>query len=191
MATAEDLKRFVRLLFSPLSGGPLANHSSTQSTEHLMAVTPLRSPAFWELQELRGVYSLPFRDFIPYSGLAAVILDYLSEKTSYLDVTDVVKTLQHLPPLPNFSLDIYQVQAVYTVLRYTPIEYLPKNVRIDLTKKAIIFDGQLISTLKPGSIHDDIVGVLSLSREYISRSLAYSAAFDRLVQCHLLPSESS
>jgi hypothetical protein len=61
------------------------------------------------------------------------------------------------------------------------MEYLPKGVRVDLTKMAVVFDGQLISMLKPGTTHNDLMGVLSLSREYISRSIAHAAVFDRLV----------
>ncbi|KAF9647481.1 hypothetical protein BDM02DRAFT_3187912 [Thelephora ganbajun] len=164
-ATAEDLQHFIRLLFSPISEGHRVKDHSTQETEHSSIITPLRSPAFWELPELRSA-----------------VLSYLNEKTSCLGIADVIKTLGNLPPppSPDFSLDIHKVQAVYTILRYTPMEYLPKSTRIDLTKKAIIFDGQLVSTLKPGSAHGDLMGVLSLSREYTSRSLAYAAVFDRL-----------
>ena len=110
---------------------------------------------------------------------------------SHLDVSDVVKTLENLPPSSDSSLDTHQAQAVYTLLRYTPMEYLPKSARIELTKKAIVFDGQLISTLKPGSAHNDLMGVLSLSREYLSRSLAHAAVFDRLVLSPLLRPKSS
>ena len=105
----------------------------------------------------------------------------MSEKTSHLDTNDVIQTLENLPPSFDFSLDIHEVQAVYTILRYAPMEYLPKSVRIELTKKAIVFDGQLISTLKPGSLYD-LTDVLSLSREYIGRSLEHAAVFNILVQ---------
>ena len=72
------------------------------------------------------------------------------------------------------------------------MEYLPKSVRIDLAKKAVVFDGQLMSMLNPGSAHDgDVMDTLSLSREYMSRSIAHGAVFDRLVLCHLFPSKSS
>ena len=112
--------------------------------------------------------------------------------TSYLDVTDVVITLEKFPLSSNFSLDIRQIRTVYTLLRYTPMEYLPKSVRIDLAKKAVVFDGQLMSTLNPGSAHDDdLLDTLSLSREYISRSIVHGAVFDRLVLCHLFSSKSS
>jgi len=111
--------------------------------------------------------------------------------TSCLDVTDVVRTLENLPPSSDFSLDIRGVQSVYTLLRYTPMEYLPKSVRIDLAKKAVVFDGQLISTLNPGSEYNDLMDTVSLFREYISRSLVYAAVFDRLVLYHLLPPTSS
>jgi len=111
--------------------------------------------------------------------------------TSHLDAADVAKTLENLPPSPDFSLDIHKVQAAYTILRYTPMEYIPKSARIGLTKKAVVFDARLISALKPGPAHNDLMGVLSLSREYISRSITHAAVFDRLVLYHLLPSESS
>lgn len=110
------------------------------------------------------------------------MLTYLSEKTSHLDISDVVQVLEDLPPPSGSSLDICEVQVVYTIIRYAPIEYIPKSVRIELTKKAVVFDGQLMSTLKPGSLHDDLMGVLSLSREYIGRSLLHAAVFNRLVQ---------
>ena len=61
------------------------------------------------------------------------------------------------------------------------MEYLPKSVRVELTKKAVVFDGYLISMVKPGSLHHDLVCVLSLSREFIGRSLAYGVVFSRLV----------
>ena len=110
--------------------------------------------------------------------------------TSHLSITDVVKTLETLPS-PDLSPDIHKVQAVYAFLRYTPMEYLPKSVRIDLTKKAVVFDGQLVSALKSGSAHDDLTGVLSLSREYISRSLVHATVFDRSVLCHPSLSKTS
>lgn len=126
-----------------------------------------------------------FRDLIPYIGLTAAVLAYLSEKTSILDITEIVKTLENPTPSSNSHLDIRQVQAVYTILRYTPMEYLPRSIRIDLTKKAVVFDAQLISASKPGLAHNDLMGVLSLSREYISRSIMHAAVFDRRV---LVPS---
>jgi hypothetical protein len=120
-------------------------------------------------------------DLILYTPLTDAVLAYLSEKTSHLDVTDFVKELEDLSLPFNFSLDIRQFHAVYTILRYTPMEYLPKSVRIDLTKKAVVFGGQVISTLKPGPVHDDLKDVLSLSREYIGRSLVHAAVFNGLV----------
>lgn len=93
----------------------------------------------------------------------------------------MVETLENLPPSSSFPLDTRAVQTVYTILRYAPMEYLPKKVRIDLTKKAVVFDGQLISTLEVGSARDHLMGVLSLSREYISRSLEHAVAFDKMV----------
>ena len=119
------------------------------------------------------------------------MLAYISEMTSHLDVADVVKMLENFSPSSDFSPDIRQVQAVYTILRYTPMEYLPKGVRIDLTKKAIVLDAQLVSTLESELAHGDLMGVLSLSREYISRSIAHGAVFDRLVLWYLLLSGSS
>lgn len=113
--------------------------------------------------------------------MVAAVLAYLSEKTSHLDVTDVIQTLENLPASFEFSLDLYEVQAVYTILRYTPMEYLPKSVRAELAKKAVVFDAQLTSALKPGSLRNDLMDVLSLSREYIGRSLAQSGVFNRLV----------
>lgn len=130
--------------------------------------------------------SPPFSRSDAYTDLVAAVLTYLSEKTHHLDITDVVQTLENLPPSSDFSLDICEVQAVYIVLRYTPMEYLPKSVRIELTKKAVVFDGQLISALKPRPLHDNLMGVLSLSREYIGRSLAHATVFNRLVQYILL-----
>jgi hypothetical protein len=118
------------------------------------------------------------------------VLSYISSKTSHLDTTDITQTLENLPPSSDFSLDIHEVQAVYTILRYAPMEYLPKNVRIELTKKAVVFDGQLISTSKPGSLHDDWMDVLFLSREFIGRSLVHAAVFNRQVLCHLPLSNS-
>ena len=139
-----------------------------------------------------AVCTLPrFRDLIPYIGSTAAVIAYLNEKTSILDVTDIVKTLEKPTPSSNFHLDIRQVQTAYTILRYTPMEYLPRSIRIDLTKKAVVFDAQLISALKPGPTHNDLMGVLSLSREYMSRSITNAAVFDRRVLCHLLSSESS
>ena len=132
-----------------------------------------------------------FRDHIPYICLTAAVLAYLSEETSILDITDIVKTLENLTPSSNFHLDIRQVQAVYTVLRYTPMEYLPRSIRIDLTKKAVVFDAQLISAPKSEPTYNDLMGVVSLSREYMSRSITHAAVFDRQVLCHLLSSESS
>jgi len=110
--------------------------------------------------------------------------------TSCLDAADVVETLENLRPSLDFSLDTHQVQAVYTILRYTPMEYLPKSARIDLTKKAVVFDARLISALKSGPAHNDLIGVLSLSREYISRSITHAVVFDRPVLYHPLPSKS-
>lgn len=103
----------------------------------------------------------------------------------------MVKTLENLTPSSDFSLDIAQVQAVYTFLRYTPVEYLPKSVRVELTKKAIVLDGQLVSAFDPESAHSNISGVLSLSREYMSRSIVHAKVFNRPVLCYLLPSTSS
>ena len=101
----------------------------------------------------------------------------------------MVRTLENLPLSSDFSPDIRQIRSAYTLLRYTPMEYLPKSVRVDLAKKAVVFDGQLISTLNPGSAPDvDLMGVLSLSREYITRSIVYGAVFGRPVLCHLFPS---
>jgi hypothetical protein len=117
----------------------------------------------------------------PYIFLVATVLTYLSENISCLDGTSLIQTLENLPPSSHFSPDTYQVQAVYTILRYAPMEYLSKSVRIELTKKAVVFDAQLILTLRPELFHDDLMGVLSLSREYISRSLAHAAVFNRLV----------
>jgi len=112
--------------------------------------------------------------------------------TSYLDVTDVVRVLENPPLSSDPSLDVRQIRSVYALLRYTPMEYLPKSVRIDLAKKAAVFDGQLMPTLNPGSAHDgDLMGTLSLSREYISRSIVHGAVFDRLVLCHHFLSKSS
>lgn len=156
-----------------------------------MAVTPLQSPAFWELPELRCMYLSRFRDSIPYIGLTAAVLAYLSEKTSILDATDIVRTLEDLTPSSNFHLDISQVRAVYTILGHTPMEYLPRSIRIDLTKKTLVFDAQLISAPKHGPAQVDLMGVLSLSREYMSRSIAHAAVFDRRVLCHLLSSKPS
>lgn len=192
-ATTEDLQRFVRLLFSSISGGHVARDSSTKHTEHehSTAIMPLRSPVFWELPELRCMHSPRFRDLIPHIGLTAAVLVYLSEKTSNLDITDIVKTLENLLPSSNFSKDIHEIRAVYTILRYTPMEYLPKNARVDLTKKAIVIDAQLISALKPGPAHNDLMDILSLCREYTSRSITYAAVFDRPVSYHFLPSTSS
>ena len=189
-ATAGNLQRFVHLLFSQIYWRHAAKDNPTRETEQSMAITPLRSPAFWELPELRCMWFLRFRDLIPYTDFTAALLAYLSGMTSHLDVTDVVKTLENLPPSSDFSPDIRQVQAVYTLLRYTPMEYLPKSVRIELTKKAIVFDGQLVSALKSGSA-SDLASVLSLSREYMSRSIAHATVFDRQVLCHLIPSKPS
>lgn len=180
-ATAEDLRRFVHRLFLPLSGGCSTGDSSGLDVERSTAATSLRSPLFWELPELRGAQFPAFPDLIIYTPLTDTVLAYLSEKTSHLDVTDFVKTLENLPLPFNLSLDIHQFHAVYTILRYTPMEYLPKSIRIDLTKKAVVFDGQLISTSKPGLVHDNLIDVLSLSREYIGRSLTHAAVFDRPV----------
>lgn len=118
-----------------------------------------------------------------YIDSAAAVLAYLNEKTSHLDVGDMVNALK-TPFLPSStSPDIRTGQAVYTVLGHTPMEYLPKSVRIDLTKKAVILDRQIVPTL----LADDCsMDVLSLSREYISRSLAHAAVFDRLVQWHTI-----
>ena len=71
------------------------------------------------------------------------------------------------------------------------MEYLPKGIRLDLTKKAVVLDGQLVSTLNLGPVCNSTMVLLSLSREYLSRSLAHAADFDRLVVCHLLPSKLS
>lgn len=57
-AATEELQRFVPLLFSPTFKGHAARDSPTKGAGHFMAVTPLRSPAFWELPELRCTYSL-------------------------------------------------------------------------------------------------------------------------------------
>jgi hypothetical protein len=132
------------------------------------------------------VRAMRFRNAIPYIGSTAAVLTYMSERTSHLDVADMVKTLETLPQSPDLSLDIHGVQGVYAILRYTPMEYLPKSVRIDLTKKAIVFDGQLMSMSKREPPEGHLTGVLSLSREYISRSLAQSVVFDRPVRCHSL-----
>jgi len=156
-----------------------------------MVVTPLQSPAFWELPELRCMCSPHFRDLIPYIGLTAAVLAYLSEKTFILDTTDIVRTLEDPTPSSNFHLDISQVQAVYSILGYTPMEYLPRSIRIDLTKKALVFDAQLVSAPVHGPARDDVMGVLSLSREFMSRSIAHAAVFDRRVLCYLFSSESS
>ena len=118
---------------------------------------------------------------IPYIGSTAAVLAYISERTAHLDITDIVRTLENLPQPPDFSLDTHGFQAVYTILRYTPMAYLPKNVRIDLTKKAVVLDGQLMLMSKLESAPGHLTGVLSLSREYISRSLAHAVVFDRLV----------
>ena len=71
------------------------------------------------------------------------------------------------------------------------MEYLPKNVRIDLAKKAVVFDRQLILTLNPGSAQNGLMDTLSLSREYTSRSLVHATVFDRLVLYHPFSSKSS
>ena len=55
-ATAEDLERFVRLLFSLLSEKLSGRNSNTQDIDHFVVVTSLRSPAFWELPELRRMH---------------------------------------------------------------------------------------------------------------------------------------
>lgn len=165
----------------------MVGDNSTKNTGYFMSIIPMRSPAFWELPELRCMYSYMFRDLIPYTGSIAAVLTYISERTSSLDATDVARTLGTPLFSSNLSLDMRQVQAVYTILKYTPMEYLPKSVRIDLTKKAVVFDAQSISALKIGSTDNDLMGVLSLSREYISRSITHAAVFDRLVLCHLLP----
>lgn len=111
------------------------------------------------------------------------MLSYLRGKTSHLDIADITQTLENPPPSSEISLEICGIQAVYTVLRYAPMEYLPKSVRVELTKKAVLFDGQLISVQKPGLLSNNLMDVLSLSREYIGRSLAHAAVFNRLVQC--------
>lgn len=112
------------------------------------------------------------------------MLAYLSEETSNLDVADIVKMLDSLTPSSNLSLDIRQVRVAYTILRYTPIEYLPKSVRVDLTKRAVVFDAQSITVPKSRLAHSDFMNVLSLSREYISRSIAHTPVFDRQVLYH-------
>ena len=78
-------------------------------------------------------------------------------------------------------MDVRAAHAVYAILSYTPMEYLPKGIRADLTKKAVVLDRQLVSTLKPEFAHGHSMAALALSREYMSRSLAHTAVFDRLV----------
>lgn len=114
--------------------------------------------------------------------MIAAVLAYVDENTSHLDAEDIVETLKNLPPSSSFSLNASAVQTVYTILRYAPMEYLPKKARVDLTKKAVVFDGQLISTHEAEPVRDHLMGVLSLSREYISRSLEHAVAFDKMVQ---------
>lgn len=55
-ATAEGLRRFVHLLFSSICGGHTARDSPAQEANHSMTITPLQSPAFWELPELRCMW---------------------------------------------------------------------------------------------------------------------------------------
>ena len=139
-----------------------------------------------------ALYEVPtFRDLIPYISFTAAFLAHLSDMTSHLDVSNLVRTLGNLPPSSDFCLDIRLVQSVYTLLRYSPMEYLPKSFRIDLAKKAAVLDGQLISRLNPGSAQNDLMDTLSLSREFISRSLVHATVFNKMVLCHLLSSKSS
>lgn len=155
-----------------------------ENAELLAAVAPLQSPAFWEVPELRCVYS-PFPSYSdPYLGLTAAVLAHLSGESSYPGIVDVVATLENLTPSDNFSLDIPRVRTVYTILRYTPMEYLPRSVRIDLTKKAIVLDALLISVPEPRSTDNDLMGALSLFREFMSRSIMHAAAFEKWVLCH-------
>jgi hypothetical protein len=113
--------------------------------------------------------------------LTGAVLSYLGEMASHLDAAGVTQTLENISPSSSFAPDIRVVHAVYAILRYTPMEYLPKSIRADLTKKAVVFDGQLVSTLKPEFAHGHSMAVLALSREFMSRSLAHAVVFDRLV----------
>ena len=130
------------------------------------------------------MYSQLFPDLAPHLGLTAAVLAYLNEETSYLDVADVVTTLEDITPSDNLSLDIPRIRTVYTILRYTPMEYLPRSVRIDLTKKAVVLDAWLTSVPEPRLADNDLLGALSLFREYMSRSIIHAAVFEKRVLCH-------
>lgn len=149
-----------------------------------MPVAPLQSPAFWEVPELRCVYSPLFLDFASYLGLTAAVLAYLNEETSHLDIVDVVRTLEDITPSDNLSLDIPRIQTVYTILRYTPMEYIPRSVRIDLTRKAVVLDAWLTSVPESRLTNNNLLGALSLFREYMSRSIMHAAVFEKRVLCH-------